>query len=73
MPSHAESCPHIPSLKQSIRKIQQTSLPIAGSIAARRKIDYDLNLSLAKSAKASGVEIYVLISTSGASPTSRIA
>ncbi|KAI4853759.1 NAD(P)-binding protein [Aureobasidium sp. EXF-8845] len=49
-----------------------TTARIAGSIAAQRKIDYDLNLSLAKSAKASGVETYVLISTSGASPTSRI-
>ncbi|KAI5194635.1 NAD(P)-binding protein [Aureobasidium subglaciale] len=49
-----------------------TTARIAGSIAAQRKIDYDLNLALAKSAKDAGVKTYVLISTSGASPTSRI-
>jgi hypothetical protein len=42
----------------------------AGGFANQKKIDYDLNLSLAKAAKASGVKIYVLISTVGASPTS---
>lgn len=49
-----------------------TTARIAGSFAAQRKIDYDLNLALAKSAKAAGVNTYVLISTSGASPTSKI-
>ena len=49
-----------------------TTARIAGSFAAQRKIDYDLNLALAKSAKAAGVQTYVLISTSGASPSSRI-
>ena len=44
----------------------------AGSVAAQRKIDFDLNTALAKAAKDAGVKIYVLISTSGASPTSMI-
>ncbi|THY94082.1 NAD(P)-binding protein [Aureobasidium pullulans] len=45
---------------------------IAGSFAAQRKIDYDLNLALATAAKNAGAKIYILISTSGASPTSKI-
>lgn len=49
-----------------------TTARIAGSFAAQRRIDYDLNLSMAKAAKAAGVLTYILISTSGASPTSRI-
>ena len=44
----------------------------AGSFANQRKIDYDLNIALAKAAKEAGVNVYVLISTSGASPTSMI-
>jgi hypothetical protein len=47
-----------------------TTAKQAGGFANQKKIDYDLNLSLAKAAKASGVKIYVLISTVGASPTS---
>lgn len=42
----------------------------AGSFDAQRKIDYDLNLSLAQAAKESGVKVYVLISSGGVSPTS---
>ena len=42
----------------------------AGSFEAQRKIDYDLNLALARSAKERGATIYVLISTAQASPTS---
>ena len=38
----------------------------AGSFAAQRAIDYDLNLSLAQAAKSAGVETYVLISVNGA-------
>lgn len=34
----------------------------AGSFENQRKIDYDLNLELAKAAKAAGVKVYVLIS-----------
>jgi uncharacterized protein YbjT (DUF2867 family) len=39
----------------------------AGGLAAQRLVDYDLNLALAKSAKAAGVGTYVLVSSSGAS------
>ncbi|KAI1006155.1 hypothetical protein K3495_g2067 [Podosphaera aphanis] len=38
----------------------------AGSIAAQRLIDYDLNLALATSAQKAGVKVYVLISVAGA-------
>jgi len=49
-----------------------TTARIAGSFAAQRKIDYDLNLTLATAAKTAGVNTYILISTSGASPNSKI-
>ncbi|CAF9907625.1 MAG: Protein fmp52, mitochondrial [Alectoria fallacina] len=42
----------------------------AGSFEAQRKIDYDLNLSLAKAAKESGVRVYILISSAGVSSKS---
>ncbi|KAJ8114596.1 hypothetical protein OPT61_g3562 [Boeremia exigua] len=45
----------------------------AGSLEAQRKIDYDLNLELAKAAKEAGVDTYVLISGSGANSQSRFA
>jgi len=44
----------------------------AGSFENQRKIDYDLNLALAKSAKEAGVDTYVLISSAGSSSASRI-
>lgn len=44
----------------------------AGSVANQRKIDYDLNVALAKAAKNAGAKVYVLISTSGASTSSVI-
>lgn len=43
-----------------------TTRAAAGSLENQRKIDYDLNLALAKAAKDSGVKVYVLISSSGA-------
>ena len=43
----------------------------AGSLEAQRKIDFDLNLDLAKAAKAAGAKCYVLISAAGADSTSR--
>lgn len=43
----------------------------AGSIEAQRKIDYELNLDLAKAAKEAGVDTYVLISGGGANSQSR--
>ncbi|KAL8652753.1 MAG: hypothetical protein Q9210_002505 [Variospora velana] len=42
----------------------------AGSFAAQRAIDYDLNLSLARTAKESGIKTYVLISSAGVSSKS---
>lgn len=42
----------------------------AGSFEAQRKVDYDLNLTLAKTAHERGVRVYVLISSSGASKSS---
>lgn len=42
----------------------------AGSLAAQRLIDYDLNLALARAAKDAGVKVYVLISSAGVSTTS---
>ncbi|KAL8716985.1 MAG: hypothetical protein Q9225_005735 [Loekoesia sp. 1 TL-2023] len=44
----------------------------AGSFAAQRAIDYDLNLALARAAKESGIRIYVLISSGGVSSKSRL-
>jgi hypothetical protein len=44
-----------------------------GGFEAQRKIDYDLNLDLAKTAKEAGVDTYVLISSNGANPTSYFA
>lgn len=45
----------------------------AGGFENQRKIDYDLNLDLAKAAKAAGVKIYVLISGTAMSKTSPFA
>jgi len=42
----------------------------AGGFANQRKIDYDLNLALAKAAKESGVQTYVLISSAGTNSAS---
>lgn len=43
----------------------------AGSFENQRKIDYDLNLNLAKAAKTSGSKVYVLVSSGGADASSR--
>ncbi|KAJ4342837.1 Protein fmp52, mitochondrial [Ascochyta clinopodiicola] len=45
----------------------------AGSFEAQRKIDYDLNLDLAKAAKEAGVDTYVLISAGSANAQSSFA
>jgi len=42
-----------------------------GSLEKQRLIDYDLNLDLAEAAKASGIKVYVLISSGAASSASR--
>ncbi|KAL8699748.1 MAG: hypothetical protein Q9224_001281 [Gallowayella concinna] len=44
----------------------------AGSYDAQRAIDYDLNLALAKAAKDTGVNTFVLISSAGVSAKSRL-
>lgn len=49
-----------------------TTKAAAGSFEAQRKIDYDLNLSLAKAAKESGVQVYVLISSDASSTKSLV-
>lgn len=49
-----------------------TSRARAGGLEAQRKIDYDLNLNLAKAAKEAGVRVYVLISSSGVNKNSLI-
>tara|TARA_R110002003_G_scaffold3_16_gene91 strand:+ start:2457 stop:2933 length:477 start_codon:yes stop_codon:yes gene_type:complete len=45
----------------------------AGGLENQRKIDYDLNLELAKAAKEAGVDTYVLISAAGVSSKSMFA
>ncbi|MCJ1291278.1 Protein fmp52, mitochondrial [Xylographa carneopallida] len=47
-----------------------TTRQIAGSFEAQRAIDLDLNVSLAKAAKESGVKVYVLISSAMVSSSS---
>jgi len=44
-----------------------TTKGAAGSFAAQRAIDYDLNVELASAAKKAGVKVYVLISSASAS------
>jgi uncharacterized protein YbjT (DUF2867 family) len=44
----------------------------AGGVENQRKIDLDLNLELAKAAKAAGVQTYVLISSGGANANSKM-
>jgi hypothetical protein len=50
-----------------------TTRAAAGSLDAQRAIDYQLNLDLARAAKAAGADTYVLISSGGASATSSFA
>ncbi|KAI5201398.1 NAD dependent epimerase/dehydratase family protein-like protein [Aureobasidium subglaciale] len=50
-----------------------TTRGAAGSVEAQRKIDYDLNLELARAAKDKGATTYVLVSTSGANASSFLA
>ena len=42
----------------------------AGSFEAQRKIDYELNLSLAQAAKESGIRVYVIVSSDAVSKNS---
>jgi uncharacterized protein YbjT (DUF2867 family) len=50
-----------------------TTRAAAGGVENQRKIDYDLNLELAKKAKETGIETYVLISSAGTSASSNMA
>ena len=50
-----------------------TTRAAAGSLAAQRAIDFDLNLSLARAARDAGVRVYVLVSTAGADARSYLA
>ena len=50
-----------------------TTRAAAGGVENQRKIDNDLNLSLAQAAKKSGVKVYVLISSASASASSSMA
>ncbi|KAI9657834.1 MAG: Protein fmp52, mitochondrial [Alyxoria varia] len=49
-----------------------TNRAAAGSLAAQRAIDHDLNISLGRAAHASGIRTYVLISSAGVSAKSMI-
>lgn len=50
-----------------------TTRAAAGSFEAQRKIDYQLNVDLAKAAKDAGVETYVLISSANANSSAYFA
>lgn len=50
-----------------------TTMKQAGSFEAQYKIDYDLNIELARAAKEAGVETYVLISSNSANSQSSFA
>lgn len=50
-----------------------TTRAAAGGLEEQRKIDFELNLELAKAAKEAGVETYVLISGGGANSQSNMA
>lgn len=49
-----------------------TTLKNAGSKEAQRKVDFDYQYNFAKTAKENGVEDYILVSSYGASPKSKI-
>lgn len=49
-----------------------TTLKAAGSKEAQRKVDYDYQYDFAKSAKENEVEDYILVSSYGANPKSKI-
>ncbi|KAI9835951.1 MAG: hypothetical protein M1819_001849 [Sarea resinae] len=49
-----------------------TTRAIAGGLENQRKVDYDLNLDLARAAKKAGARVYVLISSASSSSSSRV-
>lgn len=67
---NAEWAKMYPSGSEVFYSALGTTRAAAGGFENQRKIDYDLNLELAKAARAAGTKVYVLISSSGASSTS---
>jgi hypothetical protein len=61
---------HFPKSASIFLSALGTTRAQAGGVEKQRKIDLDLNLALAKAAKESGVQTYVLISSAGTSSTS---
>ncbi|KAL7409197.1 hypothetical protein BDY24DRAFT_403970 [Mrakia frigida] len=59
-----------PGTKKVFVSCLGTQKAIVGSVEEQRKVDYDLNLALAKAAKEQGVETYILVSAAGADPSS---
>jgi uncharacterized protein YbjT (DUF2867 family) len=49
-----------------------TTIRAAGTRAAQRRVDHGYQLRTAEAARSNGVPVYVLVSSSGASPRSRI-
>lgn len=49
-----------------------TSRAEAGGLAAQRKLDYDLNMELARAAKEAGTSVYAIISSAGVNKDSRM-
>jgi len=65
--SHVSSLSPAPSV---IFSSLATTRAAAGGFDNQYKLEHDLNIELAKAAKAAGTKTYVLISSTGASPTS---
>jgi len=65
--------PHIASLSPApsiLFSALATTRAAAGGFESQYKLEHDLNIELAKSAKQAGTKTYVLISSSGADPNS---
>lgn len=69
-PAELAKCEPIPSIFFSGLA---TTRAQAGGFESQRKIDYDLNLAMARAAKEAGVKVYVLISVGGATTSSPFA
>ena len=68
--------PHLASLSPApsiLFSALATTRAAAGSFAEQYKLEHDLNVELAAAARKAGTRVYVLISGSGASPTSMMA
>ncbi|EAS35978.3 protein FMP52, mitochondrial [Coccidioides immitis RS] len=49
-----------------------TTRATAGSLAAQRALEHDANVDLARAAKEAGTKVYVLVSSAGADPSSKL-